>query len=89
MDLATNGMKALIFFIRMASGLFLGLTLALSSQEIYGFGTFTFMFIIIICTGATLRVTRLWGLLSSIIILLVLILLAVLIKLYIYKAMTA
>lgn len=77
----------LVFLVRAISGLLLGLTMAIAGQEAVGFGNLLFMFIVVTTTGVSLRLTKGWGLLASIIILLVLVLAGVLLKLYIHTAM--
>lgn len=79
----------LIFLIRSISGLLLGLTLAISGQEIIGYGNLLFMFVVVLTTGLVLRATKGWGLLSAVIILLVLVLMGVLLKLYVHTAITS
>lgn len=76
----------IIYLLRLFSGILLGLTFALFAEEFAGIEIFSFMFIVIITSLLTLRITRNLGLLGAIIFLLVLVLIGVLLQLYILKA---
>ncbi|MBY0314084.1 MAG: hypothetical protein K2Q26_01105 [Bdellovibrionales bacterium] len=79
-------LEFLIFLVRLASGVFLGLTLAVTSEAIWHTGILVFMFIVVVTMGVIARITRYWGLLTSVILLLSLVLIGVLFKLYIHTA---
>jgi len=75
-----------IFMVRLLTGAFVGATIALTMQSLMGTGILIFMFIVVTTIGIILRATWDWGLLPSIILLLVFALIGVLLKLYIHTA---
>lgn len=79
-------LEFVIFLVRLTTGAFLGLTVALTAQNMLGFSQLVFMFIVISAMALIVRLTRGWGLLGSIILLLVFVLIGVLLKLYIHTA---
>jgi hypothetical protein len=76
----------LIFLVRLSIGAFVGTTIALTVQSLLGTEILVFMFIVITTIAIILRATWDWGLLPSIILLLVFALIGVLLKLYIHTA---
>ncbi|MAE74907.1 MAG: hypothetical protein CL675_12510 [Bdellovibrionaceae bacterium] len=50
-----------LFAFRLISGLVLGLTMALIFDEIFGFGTGGFVFVLVMFSGVFLRVSRKWS----------------------------
>jgi hypothetical protein len=83
-----SAMQLTIFLVRLLTGSFLGITIAVCMQTMHQISMFLFMFIVVATTGIILRLTRYWSLLAAIILLLVLTLIGVLLKLYIHTAAT-
>lgn len=88
-NLKSSALHFLIFLVRLLTGAFIGVTIALTAQNLLEAGMVLFMFIVVVTIGVVLRVTRDWGLLPCIILLLVFALLGVLLKLYIHTAAVA
>ncbi len=84
--LKTTSLDVLTFVLKVLSGSFLGLTLALISQEIIGFGTFSFVLVIVSMTLAFLKVAQKWSLVSVLVFNLVCILIGMLLRMYILIA---
>lgn len=81
--------QLLIYMIRLLSGGFLGLVIAVANQTLTGTGPLIFMFIVVTTIAVILRITRHWSLMASIILFLSLVLIGVLLKLYIHTATIA
>jgi hypothetical protein len=77
---------SLVFFVRLITGTILGLTIALTAQNMTQMSHLVFVFIVMLTAALLLRVTRHWGLLPVMILMLVLSLVGVLLKLYIHTA---
>ncbi len=56
---SSNALGLLIF--RTFTGLLLGLTLALIGQEIMGYGTISFVLVLVIVTATLLKITKNWS----------------------------
>ena len=80
----------LLFTIKLISGAMLGLTLALIMQEVLGHAEnenlLAFFFVIIVTTGAFLRIAKNWGLTAVLIFDLICVLLGMVLRLYIMVA---
>lgn len=81
---------ALLFSIKLISGAILGLTFGLIMQEILGKADgdnlFAFFFVIVVTTGAFLRIAKAWGLTAVMIFDLICVLLGICLRLYIMVA---
>lgn len=75
-----------IYIVRLFTGTILGLTIALTAQNMMEMSNLLFVFIVMMTAAIVLRITRNWGLLSVVILMLVLALLAVLLKLYVHTS---
>ncbi|MDZ4662928.1 MAG: hypothetical protein SGJ18_15045 [Pseudomonadota bacterium] len=62
---STTASVSLMFF-KILSGAIIGLTLAIIGQEMVGYSTFMFTFIIVVFTGIFMRVTKNWGFLMMV-----------------------
>jgi hypothetical protein len=89
-QLKKTSSDVLLFSIKLVSGAILGLTFALIVQEILGKADnenlFGFFFVIVITTGAFLRISRAWGLTAILIFDLICVLLGICLQLYIKVA---
>lgn len=72
--------------LRVLSGFFIGLTLALIGQEMMGYGQLAFIFVIFVSLGVTYKATSGWSLMKVFILDLFLILIAMLLRMYILVA---
>ena len=75
-----------VFFFRVLTGLFLGLTFALIGQELIGYGSLAFWFVIVTLAGAFLRISRSWNAGAVVVFNLVCILVGMLLRMYIVVA---
>ena len=81
-----SALHFMVFLVRLFTGAFVGATIALTLQSLMGTDILVFMFIVVTTIAVILRATWDWGLLPSIILLLVFALIGVLLKLYIHTA---
>lgn len=84
--LKSTSLKALIIFLRVVTGLMLGLTIGLISQEILEFGAFALTFVTITIGAAFVKLSSSWTLASILIFDLICILIAMLLRMYILIA---
>ena len=82
----TTSNTAALVTVRLISGLFVGLTLALIGEEIVGYGIFSFMLILFVMTGVVLRVSKEWSWMQILIFNVVCILLGFSLRMYILIA---
>jgi hypothetical protein len=82
----TGVMKALLTLVRLLSGFFLGLTLALVGSEVAQYGTFSMVFVTILVIAAFMRLSQKWSLGQVLIFDLVIVLVAQLLRMYILLA---
>jgi hypothetical protein len=82
----TTSNTAALFTVRMISGLFVGLTLALIGEEIVGYGVFSFVLIIVVMTGVVLRISKGWSWMHLLIFNLICILSGLILRMYILIA---
>ncbi|MCB0341941.1 MAG: hypothetical protein H6626_11360 [Pseudobdellovibrionaceae bacterium] len=75
-----------IYFLRLVSGMVLGLTVALIGEEIIGYGSLAFTLVLVTVTGSFLRITRNWGMASVLVFDLVCVLVGLLLRMYILVA---
>lgn len=81
---STSNLALLI--VKLLSGALMGLTLALIFQELIGFGTFSFILIIVVVTLALLRIIKSWTWGRVLIFDLICVLVALLLRMYILIA---
>ncbi len=86
LHLKKSSTGAFLFLVRMISGMILGLTFALVGEEIFGYGTFAFLFVIVVLTSLVLRFSRNWGFVGILVFDLVCVLIGMLLRLYIVMA---
>jgi hypothetical protein len=82
---STTG-RCLLLLCKFISAALIGLTLSLIFQELIGFGTFSFLLIIVVVTLALLRVMRFWSWGRLLIFDLICVLVALLLRMYILIA---
>ncbi len=78
--------SAFIYSIKIFSGAVLGLTLSLIGQRIFGYGTFSFIFVILVCVGLFLMKAKRWNLVPVLVFDLVCVLVGLLLRMYILVA---
>ncbi len=74
------------YIFRVLTGGWIGMVVAHLFQMIFEFENFLFLFVIVLMTGAIVRVTRGWGFLSIVLLNLFCILLGTLLQLYVQVA---
>lgn len=79
-------MQLVCWCIRLFSAFFIGLTLGLVFQELFRLGTFLFLFTAVLSAGLVLRILWKWTLSSLLVFNLVVILVALLLRMYILVA---
>ncbi|RYZ87997.1 MAG: hypothetical protein EOP04_10355 [Proteobacteria bacterium] len=72
--------------LRILTGLFLGLTLALIGQELIGYGSLAMLFAIVVVVGLVFKTTSGWTIGKILIFDLILVLVAMLLRMYILVA---
>ncbi|MNJ91001.1 hypothetical protein D3C87_86450 [compost metagenome] len=73
-------------FLRVFTGLLLGLTLGLIGQELMGYGTFILLFIMVLVTALIMKVLSSWSIAQILIFDLICALVAMLLRMYILVA---
>ncbi len=81
-----TGLDVFNFVLKVMTGSFVGLTLALIGQEMIGFGTFSFVLVITVTLLAFLKVAKKWSILSVLVFNLVCVLVGMLLRMYILLA---
>lgn len=81
---SSNAISLLIF--KGVTGLFLGLTLALIGDQIIDYGWFSFLLVIVVTTGALLKVMKTWTWMHVFIFNLICVLIGLLLRMYILIA---
>lgn len=74
------------FTLRLITGIMLGLTLGLIGQELLGYGTLALLFAMVVVTGLVLKTTSEWTAGKILIFDLILVLVAMLLRMYILVA---
>lgn len=82
----TSSKEIALFGYKVATGLFLGLTLTLIFQQMVGFGTLSFVFVMLSTALAFLRIARAWNGIAVSIFILICVLLGLLVRMYILIA---
>jgi hypothetical protein len=72
--------------LRLITGIFLGLVLALIGQELLGYGTFAVIFVMIVVTGLIMKFMSGWSMGKILIFDLICVLVAMLLRMYILVA---
>jgi hypothetical protein len=85
-QLKKNSQNIGLFVVRFFSGLMLGITITLVGQQIMGYGQLLFWFVIILTTTVFLKITKGWKWTGVIVLDFVLVLIALLLKMYILIA---
>ena len=78
--------QTVVFLVRLITGTILGLTIAITWQNMSPLSHLVFVFIVMLTAALLLRLTRNWSLLPVMILMLVLSLVGVLLKLYIHTS---
>ncbi|MNL11485.1 hypothetical protein D3C87_1323230 [compost metagenome] len=73
-------------FLRLVTGLLLGLTLALIGQELVGYGSFALMFVMVTVVAIVFKIFSSWGVGQILIFDLIVVLVAMLLRMYILVA---
>jgi hypothetical protein len=81
----SSNVMALLAF-KLASGLFLGLTLALIGDQIIDYGWFSFALVIVVTVGALLKIMKAWSWVHVLIFNLICVLIGMLLRMYILIA---
>ena len=74
------------FAVRVVSGGILGLTLSLIGQEVFAYGTFSFLFVLFVGLGLFLRWSRRWSLARVLVFDLICVLVGLLLRMYVLVA---
>lgn len=82
----TSAVKLTLTFLRVTSGFFLGLTLALVGDEVAKYGTLSLVFVTLLVLMSFMRLSRKWTLGQILIFDLVIILVAQVLRMYILLA---
>jgi hypothetical protein len=81
---STNALALLA--LRIFTGLFIGLTLALIGMEILHYGWFSFVLVILISTGLMVRLSKSWSWMHLLIFNLICVLIGLVLRMYILIA---
>ena len=74
------------FILRLVSGLFVGLTMALIGQELMGYETLALIFATVVVLAIIMKILSLWSISQILIFDLIVVLLAMLMRMYILVA---
>lgn len=78
-----SSMSAITIFLKLVSGLILGLTFSLIGEVIFEYGTFLFFFVIVLFTGIFWKVAKSWTFWRIIVFDVICILVGTILKMYI------
>jgi len=81
---SSKGILLLIF--KSCTGFLLSLTFALVGQEVLGFNSLAFIFMMVVVVGVFLRIARSWGFVGTLVFNLVCVLVGMLLRMYILVA---
>lgn len=81
-----SSQSMVLFTFKLLSGIVLGLVLAIAGEELIGYGTFSFWFVVILFTGVFLRISRPWSLGALMVYNLVCVLMGLLLRMYVLVA---
>lgn len=82
----TSSVSLICLTLRVLTGFMLGLTLALIGQELVGYGTLALTFMMVVVVGLVLKTTSGWNIGKILILDLILVLVAMLLRMYILVA---
>lgn len=82
----SSTMSLLHIFLRLITGLFLGLVLSLIGQELMGYGTFALLFVMVVVVGLIMKFMSGWSFGKILIFDLICVLVAMLLRMYILVA---
>lgn len=82
----SSTMSLLHVFLRLITGIFLGLVLSLIGQELMGYGTFAMLFVMVVVVGLIMKFMGGWSFGKILIFDLICILVAMLLRMYILVA---
>lgn len=82
----TSSASLFNFFLRLVTGFFLGLTLALIGQELTGYGMFGLLLCIVVIMALVTKVLSTWSIWQILIFDLICVLVAMLLRMYILVA---
>lgn len=82
----TSSVSTVCLTLRVLTGFMLGLTLGLIGQELTGYGSLALTFMMVVVMGLVLKTTSGWGLAKILIFDLILVLVAMLLRMYILVA---
>jgi|SRR6185312_5950513 len=82
----TSTQMVLLLVLRLLTGLFLGLTLALIGQEIVQYEVFSFVLVTVVVVATLMRITRAWTWTHLFIFNLICVLIGLLLRMYILIA---
>lgn len=82
----SSSMNLFNFFLRLVTGLMLGLTLGLIGQELMGYGSFALLFCMVVVTALIVKLLSQWGIGKILIFDLICVLVAMLLRMYILVA---
>ncbi len=85
----TSSSTLILLSARLLSGLFLGLCMALIGQEIIGYASLSFVFVLVAFTSVVMRISRNWSWAYLFIFNLICVLIGLLLRMYILFAPTA
>lgn len=86
MKFKTGSRSLATVIVRLLTGLFLGMALAIVFQELFGFGLLLFWFVILLTTVVFLKISKSWTLVVLFVFNLICILLGLLVRMYIVIA---
>ena len=75
-----------LFIFKLMSGAIFGLTFALVGEELVGYGTFSFVFILVLFNGVFFRIAKGWSYIGVFVFDLVCVLVGLLLRMYIVIA---
>jgi hypothetical protein len=84
--LKSSSTNLVLFFFKLLTGLFLGITMSIVSQTIIGYGDWSFWFVMVMVSAVFLRVSKEWGAWGVVIFNLIVFLVGLLLRLYIQIA---
>ncbi len=82
----TSTMSLFHFSLRFVTGILLGLVLGLIGQELFGYGTFALIFVMVVVTSLVLKLLSSWSIGQILIFDLICTLVAMLLRMYILVA---
>ncbi len=82
----TSSVSFICLTLRVLTGFMLGLTLALIGQELIGYGTLALVFMMVVVMGLVVKTTSGWNIGKVLILDLILVLVAMLLRMYILVA---